>query len=428
MAEQAKKSTSGAGTGRVRAPKARTARPTGERSRARRRTPLGATATAAKRNATGGWAPQSAGSTEPAPAAPVKRRRGSKGEPGNVFGADPHKRTLTPPCSTAGAGCSGRGCSVSRAGASGLGRHTAMYLARAGYDVRDCCPNRTNERRRARQAGKTDAEDSARVAREALADPGMPVAFKRAGGDAGPDESTELMGLWNGARRSILKSRQHLLNEAETLFCELPEEVRAQLPDTKDVRRRLQALATSEPGPTDPATALRLKLLREHARFVAELDAREREAVAELEKLARRAGSTLSQLPGIAARSEAELLVEVGDPRRFASEGGFARFNGTAPLPASSGEGDGEPKRHRLNRGGNRRVNHVLYTMAITQLRCDPRAKKIFEEARARGHTKKEAVRVLKRHLSDVVYRCMMRDLEARQAKTDATTRRRKAA
>jgi hypothetical protein len=149
----------------------------------------------------------------------------------------------------------------------------------------------------------TEVWDSLRIAREALADPKMPVAFKRAGGDAGPDETTELTGLWNGARRSLLTSRQHLLNEAETLLCELPEEVRSQLPDVKDVRRRLKALAVLGPGPTDPVTVLRLKLLREYARSVAELDAREKEATAELDKLVRRAGSTLSGLCGIASRS-----------------------------------------------------------------------------------------------------------------------------
>jgi hypothetical protein len=111
-----------------------------------------------------------------------------------------------------------------------------MYLARAGHDVRDCSPNRTNERRRACQQGKTDASDSLRIARETQADPKMPLAFKRAEGDAGPDETTECLQLWHRARRSLLKSRQHLLNEAESLLMELPEVVREALPDTKDVR------------------------------------------------------------------------------------------------------------------------------------------------------------------------------------------------
>lgn len=103
------------------------------------------------------------------------------------------------------------------------------------------------------------------------------------------------------------------------------------------------------------------------------------------------------------------------------TEAGFARFNGTAPLPASSAEGENEPVRHRLNRGGNRRVNSVLHLMAITQLRCEPRSRRIYEDARRRSHTKKEAMRILKRHLSNLVYRRMVADITAREAK--ASTR-----
>ena len=65
------------------------------------------------------------------------------------------------------------------------------------------------------------------------------------------------------------------------------------------------------------------------------------------------------------------------------------------------------------NPGGNRRVNAVLHRMAVTQLRCDPRAQTLYANARARGHTKKEARRILKRHLSNVIYRQMTRDLTA---------------
>lgn len=87
--------------------------------------------------------------------------------------------------------------------------------------------------------------------------------------------------------------------------------------------------------------------------------------------------------------------------------------NGTAPLAALTAEGPGEPIRHRFNPGGNRRVNAVLHRMAVTQLRWEPRAQRIYDQARANGHTKKEARRILKRHLSDVVYRRMIRDQAA---------------
>lgn len=374
------------------------------------------------------------------------RSKGRIAAEGNVVGADPHKRTVTATVlderggalGTATFRVSGDGHRSMEAwalrfgpivrwgieGASGLGRHTAMYLIGQGHDVRDVCPTRTAERRRHRRQGKSDRLDSLRIAREAQADAAMPRAFKRAAGDAGPDETHELITLWHKARRSIVTSRRHLLNEAEQLLCELPEALRATLPDTAHVRPRLRALVdASIPPPVDASTALRVRLLQRHAAAVAELDRQDLEAAGELRHLAQQAGSTLQQLCGIAARTEAELLVEVGDPRRFTGEGGFARFNGTAPLPASSAEGDEEPVRHRLNRGGNRRVNACLHRMAVTQLRCNPRARTIYDDARRRGHTKKEAMRVLKRQLSNVVYRHMTRDLQRRRQGTDPPLR-----
>jgi len=98
---------------------------------------------------------------------------------------------------------------------------------------------------------------------------------------------------------------------------------------------------------------------------IANLDAQERQITRQLAELVRDSGSTLTELCGLAIVSVAELLVEVGDPRRF-TIGGFGRFNGTAPLAASTAEGPGEPIRHRYNPGGNRRVNAILHRMAVT--------------------------------------------------------------
>ncbi len=114
----------------------------------------------------------------------------------------------------------------------------------------------------ARQRGKSDTLDSERIARETLAHPLLPRAFKRAGCDSGPDELHELLSLWHNQRRSILTSRQHLLNEAEHMLCGLPLELREQLPDTKAVRPRLAALAArNRRRRYDQPTTLRLKLL-----------------------------------------------------------------------------------------------------------------------------------------------------------------------
>jgi len=357
---------------------------------------------------------------------------------GNVVGIDPHKRTLTATVLDYRGGIlasehfrvSGEGHRALEAwarqfgpiarwgveNAAGWGRHTAVFLAGRGHDVRDVCANRTPRSDRARQRGKSDTLDSERIAREALAHALLPKAFKRAGADSGPDERHELLALWHNRRLSILTSRQHLVNEAEHLLCELPLQLREQLPDTKTVRPRLAALARrNRRRRYDAPTALRLQLLDGYRAQITALDGEEKQAVAQLAALVQASGSTLGELCGLSTRSVAELLVEVGDPRRF-TEGGFGRFNGTAPLPASTAEGPGEPVRHRHNPGGNRRINAILHRMAVTQLRCEPRAQTIYAGARANHHTKKEARRVLKRHLSDVVYRRMIRDLAAHPA------------
>jgi transposase len=351
---------------------------------------------------------------------------------GNVVGVDPHKRSLSATVVDPRGGIlasehfrvSGDGHRALEAwarqfgpivrwgveGASSWGRHTAVFLAGRGYDVRDVCANRTPRSDRARQRGKSDTLDSERIARETLAHALLPKAFKRAGQDSGPDELHELLSLWHNQRRSILASRQHLLNEGETMLSALPLELREQLPDSKAVRPRLAALARrNRRRRYDAPTALRLKLLDSHRAQIAKLDAEEKAVCQQLSSLVQASGSTLDELCGLSTRLVAELLVEVGDVHRF-TEGGFARFNGTAPLAASTAEGPGEPVRHRYNPGGNRRVNAILYRMAVTQLRCEPRAQAIYAQARANGHSKKEARRILKRHLSDVVYRRMLRD------------------
>jgi transposase len=371
----------------------------------------------------------------------AKRSTRTRRQATNIVGVDPHKRTLTASVLDERGGVlgtqsfrvSGEGHRAMEAwalsfgpvarwgieGASGLGRHTSMFLIRHGHDVRDVCPSRTAAQSKKRHQGKTDKLDSVRAARETQTDASIPVAFKRANGETGPDETLELLALWHKARCSLVKSRQHLLGEAEALLGTLPEAIRITLPDTATVRPRLRALLRQDHAvDADRVTVLRLEMLTEHAATIAELDRRDRRIAGEMRALNAQLGTTLTVLCGIAERMAAELLVEVGDPRRFAGEGGFARFNGTAPIPVSSGEGDGEPKRYRLNRGGNRRVNVVLHRMAITQLRCDERARTIYDDARRAGHTKREAMRILKRQLSNVVYRHMLRDVTNRTRQT----------
>ena len=95
---------------------------------------------------------------------------------------------------------------------------------------------------------------------------------------------------------------------------------------------------------------------------------------------------------------------------RFPSAGHYARYNATAPLEASSG-----PRvRHRLNPRGNRRLNHALHVAAITQVSHDTPGRVYFERKIAEGKTRKEALRALKRRISDAVWRQLQIDLTAR--------------
>jgi transposase len=85
-------------------------------------------------------------------------------------------------------------------------------------------------------------------------------------------------------------------------------------------------------------------------------------------------------------------------------------LNGTAPLEASSGS----RQRHRLNRGGNRQLNYALHMMAIARCNSDPETKTYIARRQMEGKSKKEAIRCLKRHLSNLVYRQMEADLTQR--------------
>ena len=90
---------------------------------------------------------------------------------------------------------------------------------------------------------------------------------------------------------------------------------------------------------------------------------------------------------------------------RFATDAQFARMAGVAPIPASSGKRE----RHRLHRGGNRRMNHALHIIAITRARRDPTTKAYLQRKEAEGKTRMEALRCLKRQLARHFHRLLLK-------------------
>jgi transposase len=158
---------------------------------------------------------------------------------------------------------------------------------------------------------------------------------------------------------------------------------------------------------------------RPAAELVADLEriyARKKEANKELTALVKDTGTSLLDLHGIGPTGAARLLVEVGDITRFPNKAHFASWNGTAPLDASSGD----QIRHRLSRKGNRQINRVLHTMARVQLRNPTEGRAYDDRKKADGKAPMEAMRCVKRRLSDIVFQTMLNDAVRT---TDATTR-----
>ncbi|MGI9147271.1 MAG: IS110 family transposase [Chloroflexota bacterium] len=238
------------------------------------------------------------------------------------------------------------------------GRRLAVALAEAGADVRDVCPTRTAERRSRRPGrGKSDAIDAEAIARELLEHPDLPHAFK--GAQPGqPDPQRDALAVLVRARKQVVDRHRRLLNEAEPLLTELPAAVAERLPVGRKIEPRLVAAARLRRTGARP-TDLRLQLLRDYARQERDL-ARQRDALElEIAQVLKELATSLPSLFGLGPLGAAELVVEVGDPRRFRSGDAFASYTGTAPIPASSAELDGRPVHHRLNRHGNRRLGRV---------------------------------------------------------------------
>jgi len=120
-------------------------------------------------------------------------------------------------------------------------------------------------------------------------------------------------------------------------------------------------------------------------------------------------GTTLTQLRGIGDLTAGKIIGRVGDITRFRSPAAFASYTGTAPIEVSSGD----VVRHRLSRAGDRQLNYCLHVAAITQLRHDCPGRDYYLRKRACGKGHKEALRCLKRRLSDVVYRQLLRNAQA---------------
>jgi transposase len=124
-------------------------------------------------------------------------------------------------------------------------------------------------------------------------------------------------------------------------------------------------------------------------------------------------GTSLCDIYGVGPICAATIIGYVGDVGRFDTKAQFASYNGTAPLEASSGN----RVRHRLNPRGNRTLNFAIHIAAVTQFRNPTEGRVFYDRKIAEGKTHKEAIRSLKRRISDRVYQHLIAD--AQRTETD---------
>ncbi|GAA2065054.1 IS110 family transposase [Polymorphospora rubra] len=283
-------------------------------------------------------------------------------------------------------------------GCQGIGRHIANRLLADGEQIVDVPPKLSARARvfATGQGRKTDATDAHSVALVGTRMAGLRPLVN--------DEQLALLRILVDRRRSLGEDHTRMVSQLHQLLLELiPGGAKKSL----SAAQAKAMLATVRPRDVVGKTRRRVA-----AELISDLERvyrRSKEADKELKDLVAATGTTLMDLHGIGPSGAARLLVEVGDISRFPNRAHFASWNGTAPIDASSGE----QVRHRLSRAGNRQINRVLHIMATVQLRNPTEGRTYFDRKKAAGKTSMEAMRALKRRLSDIVYRRMINDTAA---------------
>jgi transposase len=280
-----------------------------------------------------------------------------------------------------------------------LSRRLEADLVRAGESVVRVPPKlMAGARRSAREPGKSDPIDALAVARAALREPDLPVATLD-----GPERDLRLL---VDHREDLVVTRTQVINRLRWHVHELGlAEPPARALDRGPV---LNALRDVLAGQSGTVARIARELVEQLAALNESINALERE----IEGLANVLGPRLRDLQGCGGLSTAKLIGEAAGVLRFRSRAAFARHNGTAPLPVWSGN----ETRHRLSRGGNRQLNVVLHRIAITQIRLGGQGRTYFDHRLAAGDTKTEAIRALRRRISDEVFRRMREDESAQAA------------
>jgi len=280
-----------------------------------------------------------------------------------------------------------------------LSRRLSTDLLRAGEGVVRVPPKlMAGARRSAREYGKSDPIDALAVARAALRED-LPVATLD-----GPEREVRLL---VDHRDDLVAERTRAENRLRWHLHELDP---GNEPGPRSLNRVVVLAALEARLGEAPGTVGRIA--RELVIRIRELTATINDLEREIGRLVADLAASLLALTGCGPLTAAKLIGETAGIGRFRSAAAFARHNGTAPLPVWSSN----TERHRLSRTGNRQLNVALHRIAITQLQREGLGKTYLEHRRRQGDTKPEAIRALRRRISDDVFRRMRHDEAARAA------------
>ena len=281
-------------------------------------------------------------------------------------------------------------------GAAGVGHLLARQLLSAGERVLDV-PPKLGARVRLLATGdvnKNDPNDARSVAIAALRSPGVR--------DAQPDDHAAVLKIWSKRYRDLGRTRTQVVCRLHAVLGEL---IPGGVPRVITVARAGRVLrAIRAEGAVEEA---RYELAAAFLDDLRRIDAQQRETKKTLAVIVAATGTGLTGLFGVGPVIAAAVLGDVRDVSRFPGRDHFAACNGTAPIEVSSGP----RKVYRLSRRGNRRLNHAIHMAAITQIRQrHSKGRAYYDKKLAEGKTGKEALRALKRQVSNAIFACLQAD------------------
>lgn len=278
----------------------------------------------------------------------------------------------------------------------GLGHLLAQQLVARGEDVLDVPATLASRIRvlATKRSNKNDPNDAHSIAIAALRAPTLRLVD--------PADHGEVLRLLSKRNDDLGRQRARVICRLHSLFAEVAPGGIAKEMYVSDAETLLAKL-----NPESQVQQTRFDLILDLLDDVRRLDAQIKESHRRIATAVRASGTSVTELYGIGPIHAATLIGHSGDIRRFTNRDAFASYSGTAPIELSSG---GRIV-HRLSRRGNRKLNHALHMAAVTQIRNPGTEGRIyFDRKVSEGKTKKEALRSLKRQISNAVYRQLLLD------------------